>query len=71
MAEIERTRADLGDTVDALAAKADVKARAQQRAAEVSSQLKGRVDEVKAGLSTRAGQLKGDLARRPARPGRR
>jgi Protein of unknown function (DUF3618) len=62
MAEIERTRAELGDTVDALAAKADVKARAQQRAAEVSGQLKGRVDEVKAGLTSRAGQLKGELA---------
>ena len=62
MAEIERTRAELGDTVDALAAKADVKARAQQRAAEVSGQLKGRVDEVKAGLTGRAGQLKGELA---------
>ena len=62
MAEIERTRVELGDTVDALAAKADVKARAQQRAAEVSGQLKGRVGEVKAGLTSRAGQLKGELA---------
>jgi hypothetical protein len=31
--EIERTRAELGDTVGALAAKADVKARAQEKAA--------------------------------------
>lgn len=61
VAEIERTRAELGDTVEALAAKADVKARAQQRAAEVSGQLKGRMDEVKAGLTGRAGQLKGEL----------
>jgi hypothetical protein len=61
MAEIERTREELGDTVEALAAKADVKARAQQRAAEVSGQLKDRVDEVKAGMSSRAGQLKGEL----------
>lgn len=58
MAEIERTRAELGDTVDALAAKADVKARAQQRTAEVSGQLKGWVDEVKAGLTSRAGQTR-------------
>jgi uncharacterized protein DUF3618 len=58
MAEIERTRAELGDTVDALAAKADVKARAQQRAAEVSGQLKDRVDEVKAGLTSRAGHTR-------------
>jgi uncharacterized protein DUF3618 len=32
--EIERTRAELGDTVGALAAKADVKARAQEKAAD-------------------------------------
>ena len=61
MAEIERTREELGETVEALAAKTDVKARAQQRAAEVSGQLKGRVDGVKAGLVSRAGQLKSEL----------
>jgi Protein of unknown function (DUF3618) len=32
--EIERTRAELGDTVGALAAKADMKARAQEKAAD-------------------------------------
>ena len=53
---------ELGDTVEALAAKADVKARAQQRASEVSGQLKGRVGEVKAGLASRVDQLKGGLA---------
>lgn len=62
MAEIERTREELGDTVEALAAKADVKARAQQRAAEVSGQLKGRVDEVKAGLASKAGQTRQAVA---------
>jgi len=62
--EINRTREELGDTVQALAARADVKARAQQRAAEVSGQLKGRVDEVKAGLTSRAGQVKGELSGR-------
>jgi hypothetical protein len=62
VAEINRTRGQLGDTVEALAAKADVKARAQQRATEVSGQLKGRVGEVKAGLASRVDQLKGELA---------
>jgi hypothetical protein len=33
--EIERTRGELGDTVEALAHKVDVKARVQQRVAEV------------------------------------
>jgi hypothetical protein len=62
VAEINRTREQLGDTVEALAAKADVKARAQQRATDVSGQLKGRVGEVKAGLASRVDQLKGELA---------
>ena len=40
--EIERTRAQLGETVEALAAKADVKGRAQRRATEVSRRLRGK-----------------------------
>jgi hypothetical protein len=38
--EIERTRQHLGETVDALAAKADVKARAQQKARHLTGLLK-------------------------------
>jgi hypothetical protein len=38
--EIERTRVRLGQTVQALAAKADVKARAQDKAAQLTGQLK-------------------------------
>jgi hypothetical protein len=60
--EINRTREELGDTVQALAAKADVKARAQQRAAEVSGQLKGRLDGVKEQLASRTSQLTGKAA---------
>jgi len=37
--EIEQTRERLGETVDELAAKADVKARARARAAELSGLL--------------------------------
>jgi uncharacterized protein YjbJ (UPF0337 family) len=40
--EIERTRQQLGGTVEALAAKADVKGRAQRRAAEVTGNLRGK-----------------------------
>ncbi|MER7760949.1 DUF3618 domain-containing protein [Streptomyces sp. NPDC097619] len=36
--QVERTRADLGRTVEALAAKADVKARARDKAVEVKEQ---------------------------------
>jgi Protein of unknown function (DUF3618) len=37
--EIEQTRQQLGQTIDELAAKADVKARAKARVAEVSGQI--------------------------------
>jgi Protein of unknown function (DUF3618) len=45
--EIEATRQDLGDTVEALAAKADVKARARER-------IRG----TKASMADKAGQLR-------------
>lgn len=38
-ADIDKTRHELGQTVDALAAKADVKGRAQQKAADVKEHL--------------------------------
>ena len=38
--EIEQTRQRLGETVDELAAKADVKARARARATEVSGRVR-------------------------------
>jgi len=36
---IERTREDLGETVEALAAKTDVKAQAQRKAVEIKQQI--------------------------------
>ena len=62
--EINRTREELGNTVEALAAKADVKARAQQKATDVSGQLKDKVRDVTQGLSGKAGQLKGEVTDR-------
>jgi len=38
--EIERTRAHLGETIDALAGRTDVKARARARAAELSDRVR-------------------------------
>ena len=38
--EIERTREHLGETIDELAGKADVKARARARAADVSDRVR-------------------------------
>ncbi|MFI5064456.1 MAG: DUF3618 domain-containing protein [Streptosporangiales bacterium] len=57
MAEIERTREELGHTVEALAAKVDVKARAQERAAEVSDQVRSRLAGVKEDLAGKVGQV--------------
>jgi CHASE3 domain sensor protein len=39
--DIERTRGQLGETAEQLAAKADVKARAQAKASQLSGHLKG------------------------------
>jgi hypothetical protein len=52
--EIERTREHLGDTIDELAGKADMKARARARAAEV----KARAQDRAAGVSGRVRQSK-------------
>ena len=57
MAEIERTREELGHTVEALAAKVDVKARAQERAAEASDQVKARLAGVREDLAGKVSQV--------------
>ena len=44
--EIEQTRQSLGDTVDELAAKADVKARMRAKAAQANARARARVAEV-------------------------
>ncbi|MEV3861461.1 DUF3618 domain-containing protein [Streptomyces sp. NPDC050095] len=46
--EIERTRADLGHTVEALAAKADVKARAKEKTARLKERATDRTDALRA-----------------------
>jgi Protein of unknown function (DUF3618) len=43
--EIEQTREQLGETVEALAAKVDVKARAQQELGQLTARLKGKATE--------------------------
>jgi cobalamin biosynthesis Mg chelatase CobN len=44
-AEIKRTRADLGETVQALAAKADVKARAKEQVEQTKQKVKAQATE--------------------------
>ncbi len=56
--EIEQTRHQLGETVGALAAKADVKARAQHRAAEVTGSLRGTARAAKDKVSQQAAELR-------------
>ena len=57
--EIEQTRERLGETVEALAAKVDVKARAQAKVGQLTARLKGKAAEakVKATEATRQLQL--------------
>jgi Protein of unknown function (DUF3618) len=45
-ADIEATRAELGDTVEALAGKTDVKARGQAKVEEVKENVRAKKDEV-------------------------
>ena len=47
-AEIERTRERLGETVEELAAKVDVKARAQDKAADLKAKAQATAADVKA-----------------------
>ena len=45
--EIDRTREELGETVEALVAKADVTARAREKATEVAGRVSGRASQLK------------------------
>ncbi|HEV7806205.1 MAG TPA: DUF3618 domain-containing protein [Solirubrobacteraceae bacterium] len=45
--DIEHTREELGDTVEALAAKTDVKAQAHAKIGDVKQQAKAKADDVK------------------------
>jgi uncharacterized protein YdbL (DUF1318 family) len=47
-ADIEQTREEVGDTVEALAAKTDVKAQARERIEEVKGSVRSKAEEVKA-----------------------
>jgi hypothetical protein len=63
---VERTRAELGHTIQALAAKTDVKSRAREKAAEVRQQGAGKARELKG----RAGGLASQARRMPAQGAR-
>jgi uncharacterized protein YdbL (DUF1318 family) len=60
-ADIEQTREEVGDTVEQLAAKTDVKARAQDKIGEIKSNIRAKKDDLgaKAKGSTPQGAQKG------------
>lgn len=64
--DIERTREELGNTVEALTAKLDVKARATERAAEMSGQVRERLTGVKDEVAGRLGQVTSELTGKAA-----
>jgi len=45
-ADIEQTRADMGDTVDAIGYKADVKSRAREKISDTKDRITGKVSDV-------------------------
>ena len=47
-ADIAQTREEVGDTVEALAAKTDVKAQAREKVEEIKGNVRAKADEVKA-----------------------
>jgi Protein of unknown function (DUF3618) len=64
-ADIERTRAELGDTVEALAAKTDVKARAQDAAHTAKVRMQDSVAETAHAVAGEAREVRRAIARRP------
>ncbi len=52
----------IGETVEQLAAKADVKARAQGKAAELADRVKGHASQAQAQAAARAGTVRDQLA---------
>ncbi len=61
-ADIESTREDLGDTVEALAGKTDVKGRAQSKVDEVKGRAQQKVAEVKTAAKDKTDQVKAKVS---------
>jgi len=76
--EIAQTREELGETVEALAAKADVKARAKEKVDDVKARAQDQVEQAKEAARDKAerlvsstGELVQELRTQPAVPARR
>ena len=68
--DIKQTREQLGQAVEAVAAKTDVKARAREKAGQVSSRLRGATSRAGQQVKDRSTTIAGQLASTPdtARP---
>ncbi|SDT79430.1 DUF3618 domain-containing protein [Actinoplanes derwentensis] len=66
-AEIRQTRAELGATVQALAGRADVKARAREQVEETKQRALVHVEETKQRVLTRAAEMTGRVRETPPR----
>jgi phage-related minor tail protein len=64
--EIERTREHLGETVEELAAKADVKARARVKAAELKAKAQDKAIQVSGRVRDKTADLPGRVKARAA-----
>jgi hypothetical protein len=60
--EIERTREQLGETVQELAARADVKSRARAKAAEVAGRVKSMTVQARKNAAARTGSVRSQVA---------
>jgi DNA-binding XRE family transcriptional regulator len=60
--EIELTREQLGETVERLAAKTDVKARAQDKGAELTCRVRGKASQARTQAAASAGKARDRLA---------
>jgi ElaB/YqjD/DUF883 family membrane-anchored ribosome-binding protein len=65
--DIERTRAELGDTVEALSHKADVKTQVAEKVEERKADLRGRQESIKA----RASEVRGRVSDATPDPAKR
>jgi ElaB/YqjD/DUF883 family membrane-anchored ribosome-binding protein len=65
--DIDRTREQLGETVEALAAKADVKAQAKQKASDVQAQAKQKASDVQAQAKQKATEVTGTARQQAGR----
>jgi chromosome segregation ATPase len=64
--EIDRTRERLGETVEELAAKADVKARAKEKAVEMKAKAQGKATEVSGLVKGKATDVSGRVKQNQA-----